>query len=124
MDPRKSIRHGIWVWACLLGGLALGCKAPTELKRVPGAPKLPPTPAAEQVRLLLPQDRFADSAQAQRLAYYRRGITIAGVCTYQEVLDDLVAKGRSLGARTVRVRLLKGPDERSSCYRAEADFYR
>ena len=123
MDPRKSLILPIWGAFVLMLALAQ-CKPTTTLQLAPGAPRLPPTPAQEEVRLLLPQDRFADSAQARRLAYYRRGITVAGICTYQEVLDDLVAKGRSLGARTVRVRLLKGPDERSSCYRAEADFYR
>ena len=106
---------------CLV--LASACTKQVQLVRAPGVPKLPALAPTENVRLVLPQDEFVP-VPASQIAYYHRGVTPGGPCTYKEVLDDAVLMARNLGAHTARVVSLQAPDSYSSCYRVDVVFYR
>lgn len=97
--------------------------ARTELKLAQPGLAIVPLPASAPVRLSMPQDSLATDGLTL-LAYYRHGYTPLGACTYKEVLDEITQQARAVGATQVRLIQIYAPDDRGSCYRMEALFYK
>lgn len=95
----------------------------TQLTLAQPGKALKPVPENSQIRMLLPQDS-ASTSMLTLLAYYKHGYTPLGACTYKEVLDEVAKQARSVGASTVRIVEILAPDDRGSCYRMQALFYK
>lgn len=124
VDTQKVTHHALrgicLLAACLV--LLFGCAKKTQLVMAPGAPKYEPLAENTPVRIIMPPDTVSRSLQP--IAYYRRGTSAIGPCSYSDVLADLVAVARKVGAQTVFVKRIDAPDNLSNCYRMETLMFR
>lgn len=134
MDPRKISRPGIAALLCLLL-MQTACRL--QVQRVDGVtiqgrrelhivnPKvvLPPLPPDTPIRISMPKDSLSLEDHTL-VAYYRHGYSPLVACSYHEVLDEIAKQARSLGARYIKVTNIQPPDDKGSCFRMEALFYK
>jgi hypothetical protein len=122
MDTKKIASY--LLLSLLVLSLACGCKPVHTLIYAPDSPKLAPLASDVPIKVVLPVERLAEADSTKPIAYFRNGVRVGSPCNYANVLEDISKKGRSLGARTARVRKIIPPDQVSSCFRMEVIFYK